>query len=31
LNWGLSGEGVLYGSEPWDITTDVLERINSDQ
>ena len=30
LNWGLSGEGVLYGSEPWDITTDVLERINSD-
>ena len=31
LNWGLSGEGVLYGSEPWDITADVLERINSDQ
>ena len=28
LNWGLSGEGVLYGSEPWDITTEVLDRIN---
>ena len=24
LNWGLSGEGVLYGTEPWDITSDVL-------
>ena len=29
LNWGLSGEGVLYGTEPWDITSDVLERINA--
>ena len=28
LNWGLSGEGVLYGTEPWDITADVLARIN---
>lgn len=29
LNWGLSGEGVLYGKEPWDITSEVLDRINS--
>ena len=29
LNWGLSGEGVLYGTEPWDITSAVLERINA--
>ena len=29
LNWGLSGEGVLYGTEPWDITSDVLARINA--
>jgi Skp family chaperone for outer membrane proteins len=28
LNWGLSGEGVLYGTEPWDITDAVLARIN---
>ena len=28
LNWGLSGEGVLYGSEPWDITSEVLNRVN---
>ena len=28
LNWGLSGEGVLYGSKPWDITAEVLDRIN---
>ena len=28
LNWGLSGEGVLYGSAPWDITIEVLDRIN---
>jgi len=28
LNWGLSGEGVLYGTEPWDITEAVLDRIN---
>ena len=31
LNWGSSGEGVLYGGQPWDITADVLDRINSDQ
>lgn len=29
LNWGLSGEGVLYGTDPWDITQAVLERINT--
>ena len=29
LNWCLSGEGVLYGKEPWDITSEVLKRINS--
>ena len=28
LNWGLSGEGVLFGAKPWDITNDVLQRIN---
>ena len=28
LNWGLSGEGVLYGTDPWDITDAVLARIN---
>jgi len=28
LNWGLSGEGVLYGGTPWDITEDVLDRLN---
>ena len=28
FNWGLSGEGVLYGGATWDITADVLERIN---
>ena len=28
FNWGLSGEGVLYGGSTWDITADVLERIN---
>jgi len=30
LNWGLSGEGVLYGAEPYDITEEVLERLNRD-
>ena len=29
LNWGLSGEGVLYGTDPWDITDAVLDRINA--
>ncbi|MDA1243345.1 MAG: OmpH family outer membrane protein, partial [Bacteroidetes bacterium] len=29
LNWGLSGEGVLYGADPWDITDAVLNRINA--
>lgn len=29
LNWGLSGEGVLYGTEPYNITEEVLEKINA--
>lgn len=29
LNWGLSGEGVLYGGEPLDITPQVLDRLNA--
>ena len=29
LNWGLSGEGVLYGGEPMDITHEVLDRLNA--
>jgi Skp family chaperone for outer membrane proteins len=29
LNWGLSGEGVLYGGEPMDITPQVLDRLNA--
>lgn len=28
LNWGISGEGVLFGSEPFDITADVLRGLN---
>ena len=28
LNWGLSGEGVLYGGTLWDVTEDVLDRLN---
>ena len=28
LNWGLSGEGVLYGTDSRDITNDVLEALN---
>ena len=28
LNWGLSGEGVLYGTDSRDITTEVLEALN---
>lgn len=31
LNWGLSGEGVLFGTEPFDITEDVIERLNSEE
>ncbi len=30
LNWGISGEGVLYGSEPFDITADVLTGLNAE-
>lgn len=30
LNWGISGEGVLYGSEPFDITADVLSGLNAE-
>ncbi|MBM71500.1 MAG: hypothetical protein CL847_01775 [Crocinitomicaceae bacterium] len=29
LNWGLSGEGVLYGTEPYNVTAEVLEKLNS--
>ena len=29
LNWGLSGEGVLYGTAPLDITAEVLEALNA--
>ena len=28
LNWGLSGEGVLYGAEGFDITETLLEYLN---
>ena len=28
LNWGLSGEGVLYGSPDYDITNALLEFMN---
>lgn len=28
LNWGLSGEGVLYGTDSRDITIEVLEALN---
>lgn len=28
LNWGVSGEGVLYGSTPFDITNDVVRGLN---
>jgi outer membrane protein len=28
LNWGLSGEGVLYGTDSRDITNEVLEALN---
>lgn len=29
LNWGLSGEGVLYGTEPYNVTEEVLKKLNS--
>ena len=29
LNRGLSGEGVLYGSDAFDVTADVLEKLNA--
>ena len=28
LNWGLSGEGVLYGTDSRDVTIEVLEALN---
>jgi len=28
LNWGLSGEGVLYGADSRDVTMEVLEALN---
>jgi len=28
LNWGLSGEGVLYGTEAIDVTQEVLSALN---
>ena len=28
MNWGLSGEGVLYGSPDYDITNALLEFMN---
>lgn len=28
LNWGQSGEGVLYGSAGWDVTAPLLEFLN---
>ncbi len=30
LNWGISGEGVLYGSTPFDITNDVIRGLNEE-
>lgn len=30
LNWGISGEGVLYGSAPFDITNDVIRGLNEE-
>lgn len=29
LNWGVSGEGVLYGSQPYDITDQVINGLNA--
>ncbi|PCJ82608.1 MAG: hypothetical protein COA49_00675 [Bacteroidetes bacterium] len=29
FNWGLSGEGVLFGTEARDVTKEVLEELNS--
>jgi len=28
LNWGLSGEGVLYGAPGFDVTEELLEFLN---
>lgn len=30
LNWGISGEGVLYGSQPYDITRQVVAGLNAE-
>jgi outer membrane protein len=30
LNWGISGEGILYGSEPFDVTQMVLDGLNNE-
>ena len=29
LNWGLSGEGVLFGTDPYNVTSEVLEKLNA--
>jgi len=29
LNWGLSGEGVLFGTEPYNVTSEVLDKLNA--
>jgi hypothetical protein len=29
VNWGLSGEGVLYGSEGFDVTGPLIEFLNA--
>jgi len=28
LNWGLSGEGVLFGTDARDVTSEVLQDLN---
>lgn len=30
LNWGISGEGILYGSQPFDVTSAVLDGLNAE-
>jgi Skp family chaperone for outer membrane proteins len=30
LNWGISGEGILYGSQPFDITSAVIDGLNTE-
>lgn len=30
LNWGISGEGILYGSDPFDVTGAVIDGLNSE-